>query len=312
MTTGDEGRVRRPSRRAWLWGMAASMAAAAAACKGGDRTTNTDGRPEEGARRPLVSLSPSLTETLLALGAGSQLLGVSDYCRVPEDRDYPRLGTALTPNLEALARLPDRRRVLVIANAMKTDWTAPLRGLVDARALPWSTPRELAQSVHTLGQWVDRGGEARSLAAGLTEALKAAPPVGGARVAVLLDAGGGADDGAFWFVKSNSLHGSALHGAGFRNAFDGPTQGPPKVGAEQLMAADPDVVVVIGDVTWDPSRARAAVAPVARLAPLRANRLGAVGTLAYAGALSEGPGLVEFSRRLRRTVAPLVAGGAAP
>jgi iron complex transport system substrate-binding protein len=57
----------------------------------------------------IVSLAPSVTETVFALGLGDRLVGVSTYCDYPpEARRIDRVGTFLTPNLEAiLAKHPD-------------------------------------------------------------------------------------------------------------------------------------------------------------------------------------------------------------
>jgi ABC-type Fe3+-hydroxamate transport system substrate-binding protein len=63
----------------------------------------------------IVSTSPSITETLFALGLGPRVVGVSSYCRYPaEVEKLPRVGSFLKPDAEAIARLrPD----LVIVHA---------------------------------------------------------------------------------------------------------------------------------------------------------------------------------------------------
>lgn len=57
----------------------------------------------------IVSTSPSITETLFALGLGDHVVGVSTFCRYPaEVVALPKVGTFLKPNPEAIARLkPD-------------------------------------------------------------------------------------------------------------------------------------------------------------------------------------------------------------
>jgi iron complex transport system substrate-binding protein len=57
----------------------------------------------------IVSTSPSLTETLFALGVGDRVVGVSTYCRFPtEVAKLPKVGTFLKPDPEIIARLrPD-------------------------------------------------------------------------------------------------------------------------------------------------------------------------------------------------------------
>ncbi len=57
----------------------------------------------------IVSLAPSVTETLFALGVGDQVVGVSAYCDYPpEVTKLPRVGTFLTPSIETIIALhPD-------------------------------------------------------------------------------------------------------------------------------------------------------------------------------------------------------------
>jgi iron complex transport system substrate-binding protein len=75
----------------------------------------------------IVSTSPSITETLFALGVGNRVAGVSNYCHYPpEVNKLPRVGTWLKPNAEVIARLrPD----LVIVQKLPNDVAQQLRAL---------------------------------------------------------------------------------------------------------------------------------------------------------------------------------------
>jgi len=57
----------------------------------------------------VVSLAPSVTEILFALGAGDEVVGVSTYCDYPpEATNITRVGSFLTPNIEQIIALkPD-------------------------------------------------------------------------------------------------------------------------------------------------------------------------------------------------------------
>jgi iron complex transport system substrate-binding protein len=57
----------------------------------------------------IVSTSPSITETLFALGLGDRVVGVSEYCRFPPAvLKLPKVGTFLKPDAESIAGLrPD-------------------------------------------------------------------------------------------------------------------------------------------------------------------------------------------------------------
>jgi iron complex transport system substrate-binding protein len=69
--------------------------------------------------RKIVSLAPSITETLFALGIGDRLVGVTTYCDYPaEAKKLPKIGDFMNPSLEAvLAKKPD----LVIGVTGATD-----------------------------------------------------------------------------------------------------------------------------------------------------------------------------------------------
>lgn len=97
----------------------------------------------------VVSLVPSITESLFDLGLGAAVVGITDYCIHPaqELADLPRLGGPRDPRLEdILALKPD----LVLAN-----WEENSRGTVEAleaEGVPvWvSFPRSVQGAIETL------------------------------------------------------------------------------------------------------------------------------------------------------------------
>jgi ABC-type Fe3+-hydroxamate transport system substrate-binding protein len=72
-------------------------------------------KPVDYVPQRVVSLVPSITESLFDLNLGSRVIGVTDYCTRPAEgvRRLPRLGGTKNPNIEAIVALrPD----LVIMN----------------------------------------------------------------------------------------------------------------------------------------------------------------------------------------------------
>jgi len=56
----------------------------------------------------VVSLVPSLTETLFELGAGESVVGITDFCIFPPDLPLPRVGGTKNPSVERIRELqPD-------------------------------------------------------------------------------------------------------------------------------------------------------------------------------------------------------------
>src|SRR6185369_15142923 len=59
--------------------------------------------------RRAISLAPSLTENIFAVGAGARLVGVTTYCNYPEEaKSIQKVGDTISPNLETIVALkPD-------------------------------------------------------------------------------------------------------------------------------------------------------------------------------------------------------------
>lgn len=117
-------RAARASRHPKCWWSAVAAAAALSACGASETAppaTSLDdfGRPIAFAHAParIVSLNPTTTELLFAIGAGDRVVGRSRWDMWPDSaRLVPALGDALRPSVEALlAARPDL--VLLYASA---------------------------------------------------------------------------------------------------------------------------------------------------------------------------------------------------
>ena len=114
----------------------------------------------------IVSLAPSVTETLFALGAGSDVVGVSQYCDYPPQvRDLPRVGSFLTPNLEAIIAL---RPTLVVGLELSSD-VRQIRAL-NSMGYPVllvsdDSLQQIESSIEKVGARINREDEAHRLVA---------------------------------------------------------------------------------------------------------------------------------------------------
>ncbi len=99
--------------------------------------------------RRVVSLVPSLTESLFSLGFGDTVVGITDYCIYPAGQleGIPRLGGPKNPRVEEIVALqPD----LVIAN--REENTPRTVEALQAAGIPvWVTfPRSVAEAMDVL------------------------------------------------------------------------------------------------------------------------------------------------------------------
>lgn len=193
------------------------------------------------APRTIVSLAPSNTEILYALGLGNKLIGVDDYSDYPpEAKSKERVGYS-TPNMEKLVALsPD----IIFATRIHLKEAVPemvRRGLTVFVLQPGSLEAVL-EGMRTVGKIVDRPQEADAVVAGLqkridevetkTRAVSTRPRVFFELTAKLHTAGPG------------SFANDLIRQAGGTNiAADAKTTWP-QLGQEALLAKDPEVIIL--------------------------------------------------------------------
>ena len=193
------------------------------------------------ARTPqrIVSLLPSLTETVCALGQCQRLVGVDRYSNFPESvTRLPQVGGGLDPNIEAIVALkPDL--VLVASSSRSADRLRTL-GLVVVSLEP-KTHADVKRVIQTLGVLLEAPNSDKvwkDIDASLEAAAKSlSPKARGLRV---------------YFEVSQAPHaageasfiGETLSRLGAKNIV--PSQlGPfPKLNPEFIVRADPDVIMV--------------------------------------------------------------------
>lgn len=119
-------------------------------------------KPKAEVRR-VVTVAPSLTETVLRLGAGATLVGVSRFDEAKEVAALPRVGGFIDPSVEAvLALKPD---LLVVAKAPGNQ--GPVEKLaslgVPVLALPLTTVADVLEAIRALGAALGKGAEGEAL-----------------------------------------------------------------------------------------------------------------------------------------------------
>jgi ABC-type Fe3+-hydroxamate transport system substrate-binding protein len=135
--------------------------------------------PPGGPRR-IVSLVPSLTESLFALGLGERVVGVTEWCVHPASdvARLPKLGGTKTPDLAALRALaPD----LVLANR-EENRKSDVAALESAGIPVWvSYPRTVREGAELLAALAELGAPADRVEQVVTPTLAAVAAAAGRR-----------------------------------------------------------------------------------------------------------------------------------
>jgi iron complex transport system substrate-binding protein len=291
-------------RRAFL---VASLAAAIGVVAGAHA-----GRPRAGqapaGRAParIVSTSPSITETLFALGLGDRVAGVSTYCRYPAAvATLPKVGTFLKPDVEIIARLrPDLVFVHAGPNATATQLAAlGIRtAVVDRGALP-----NLFANIRTIGEAAGVPDRGERLIVDLTASLdrvKAAvagrPP---RKVLIIVGRRPGTLTDIIAVGPGSYLHDIAVV-AGGTNVLASVTLAYPRISMETVIGLAPDVIVDVGEMGESPAgseqRRRVTVELWQRQTLVKAVRAGSLHAIHDEAFVVPGPRVVDVARTMAR------------
>jgi iron complex transport system substrate-binding protein len=209
-----------------------------------------DPEPAKGAR--IVSLTPSATEVVAALGADSELVGVDDYSEFPAAvKALPKVGSFLAPNLEAIVKLSP---TVVIVDDIHGQTAGALRDhhirVVECamHALP-----DLKSALQTVGKDLGRTPQATAAIARIDAALDTAAahrPEHHPKVLAVIDREAGGL-GNIVAVGPGSWVDELLAVVGADNILMASGVRYPKIGLEEILRGQPDVILDLSQASSD-------------------------------------------------------------
>ena len=196
-------------------------------------------RPER-----VISLSPTHTEMLFAIGAGAQIVAVDEYSYYPPEAPVTDL-SGFTPNIEAIAGYqPD----LVVVSYVPGDLAEGLAalGVPMLALLAAADVSDVYEQILLLGEATDNEAGASELA----DSMQARFNQLSDRIAADAEATYYHElDSNFYSVTSDTFIGRIYSLAGLRSIADEAEEagGYPQLSAEFILEADPDFIFVTSD-----------------------------------------------------------------
>jgi iron complex transport system substrate-binding protein len=253
--------------------------------------------------RRIVSISPTATESLFAIGAGSQVVAVDDQSNYPRTAPRTRL-SGFTPNAEAIAKYrPDLVIVSFDANrvvASLKKLRIPVMLQPAARTLP-----QAYEQIKQLGRATGHALAARSLVARMRTRIAEVVAASTERARGVSFYHELSPD--YYSATSKTFIGTVYALFGLRNiadAADSSGSGYPQLAGEYVIAANPGLIVLADTTCCAQTKATVAARP--GWDRIRAVRTGAIVLLDDSIASRWGPRIVNFVRAvssaLRTTV----------
>ncbi len=314
---------RTSTRRAWFAALAALSIVLALACAR-DRTaqsppTRTANAPieltddaghsvwlEHPARR-IVSLVPSATETLIAIGARGDLVGRTRYDTSSGIAALPSVGGGVDASVEAIINLrPD----LVVA------WQSDARQVVRERLVALGIPvfviktedtTDIFRGIASLGRMTATDSAATAVATSVRDDLEAVRRAAAGRPMPTVLYVGYEDPPMT--AGPRTFIGQLIALAGGRSVITDSSQRWPNISIEEIVHRDPDILIVpVGDTTRNPI---AGLRDRVGWRSLRAVRLGHVVSVPADLVNRPSPSIAQSARVLLSAIHPELAPDAA-
>lgn len=194
----------------------------------------------------VVSLAPSITETIFALGGGDRLVGVTRYCFYPQEaRKISKIGGYIDPSFEAILRLrPD----LVVVTVENHEVSAKLNGLgLKTLVVNQNTISGILKSVTQIGGALGEEERARKIVSRIKDGIERVRrrTEGLRRPRVLLSMGRamGADVNEVYAAREGTFYDEIIGIAGGVNVCRGDAVKTPLLSAEGMIRLNPEVIL---------------------------------------------------------------------
>lgn len=190
----------------------------------------------------IISLAPSITEILFALGVRQEIIGVTNFCDYPEDvTTKPRIGGFVNPDVEKIVSLkPDL--VVAIADGNRWDTIERLSDL----GLPIYTvdPKGfdgVIRTIRNIGEIIGKGEEARTLIRRMMEKREKVVTLTRSlhRPAVFFQVG----DAPVITVGKGTLANDLIRLAGGRSISENEPLSYPPYSIETILSKAPEIII---------------------------------------------------------------------
>ena len=195
----------------------------------------------------IISLSPSSTEILFALGLGEKVVGVTNFCNYPEAaRHKSRVGGYLDPNYEAIAALrPDLVIILPEQQKIK-NFLSELK--INCLTVDNKTIQDILTGIQKIGEVCQAENQASQLIGNLRKRMENIRhrTTNLSKPGVLISIGRNIGIGTLadvYAAGKDTYYTELIRYAGGINVLESSTVSYPLITAEGIINLDPDIII---------------------------------------------------------------------
>lgn len=202
------------------------------------------------AQERIIALSPAINETLYALGAGENIIANTEYCNYPtQAKSKPKVGGYFAPSLEKILSFNPS---MVIMQENNAHFAQKLEQLgIKTMVIKIDTYPSIRQSIFTIAKYVHKENEGKAIVSELDQKLHSLKGIVKDQK-ILMVFGHNTDLSKPLYVSGQNLYfEDIIKASGNRNALHSKRKGQPVLNLENIIAINPDIVILLAPNTHE-------------------------------------------------------------
>ncbi|HON57582.1 MAG TPA: helical backbone metal receptor, partial [bacterium] len=217
-------------------------------CANKTNTVSSNNTKKDAQFLHILSLAPSITETISLLGASENLVGITEYCKYPQDllKDKHRIGGFTNFNFELISALkPDSAFLLPIHQKELENFK---RLKIDCILIKQDTIDDIKKSIFTIGEYLDKTDTALKLIKEIEDSINNVKlqisKLQNKKVLMIVSR----DQtklSAIFAAGAKTFYNDIINRLGLINALAENNIEYPMISIESIMAINPDIIIEI-------------------------------------------------------------------
>ena len=196
------------------------------------------------AQERIIALSPAINEILFALDANESVVGNTEYALYPEvSKKLPKVGGYFSPNLEKIVAL---KPTLVIMQSNNQKLTLKLERLgIKSKIIKIDKLKNIKKAIEEIGELVNKSKRAKEITKEIDhELLELHNIIHGKKILIVF--GRYTDLSKQVFVAGQNLYyDEIINESNNTNALQSKRKGQPILNMENIIASNPDIVLLL-------------------------------------------------------------------
>ena len=226
------------------------------------------------ANERIIALSPAINEILFALGAGEELVGNTHYALYPKASEkLPKVGGYFSPSLEKILAL---KPTLVIMQENNHKLSLKLQRLgIKSKIIKIDKLGNIKKAINEIGVIVNQEEKAKVIVAKIDENLKSLQNIISNKKILIVFGRNPKLDKNIFVAGQNLYYDEIINESNNSNALHSNRKGQPILNMENIIACNPDIVLLLARFSDDGLSNQALIKPWLEL-PISAAKTQAV------------------------------------